>query len=132
MTMDEIRQCNQGVDIRKDFLLLNNDSRTKLYATRTNPGESSTAYGAVWQFDGDDEKGWLTYDRESSRLLEDAYHRMTRTCATTATSTNDADCILSLSGGRYRVNLGTMEQINTETQFLRLVRRRIMNDGRGK
>jgi hypothetical protein len=115
LTTDEIRQCNQGVDIRQTFL-----STSRFDGDQTTT--PSTICGITWQFDGDDEKGWLEYDHASSLLLEEAYQRMVHARATN--STNDADCIVALSGGTYRVNLGTMEQINTGTQFLRLVRRR--------
>lgn len=63
----------------------------------------------TWWFDGDDE--WLPYDQESNSILEETYQNVT------------ASPTVFLRGGKYQVNIQTMQQVNVETQFPRLVRR---------
>lgn len=96
-----------------------------------NRGGGSTAAIAAtptWWFDGDD-AGWRPYDTESNEKLETAFQAL---CCIDERSTSDKEgdentkhtAIVFLSNGRYRVNLKTMEQINTDSHFLRLVQRR--------
>ena len=76
----------------------------------------------TWWFDGDD-AGWLPYDTESSEALESAFQALSCLDEEGADATKNNQIVL-LSNGRYRVNLETMEQINTDSHFLRLVQRR--------
>lgn len=119
LMVDEIRQCNQGIDIRES-LRMNESSTTKF-----DNAANSIAVGVlqtIWEFDGDDEKGWILYDEESSILLEDLYQRL----SSNPVSTQNESCRIRICGRKYAVDLNTMEQINIETQFLRNVRRRII------
>jgi len=97
--------------------------------------ESRKTLSPQWLFDGDD-SGWLPYDSESSQKLENAFQsflclkenrqgdvgegQLDQELCKEISSTK----IVTLSGGRYSVNLETMEQINTSSHFLRLVQRR--------
>jgi len=97
--------------------------------------EESRKVSPEWLFDGDD-SGWLPYDSESSQELENAFQsflclkenrqgdvgegQLDQELCKEISSTK----IVTLSGGRYSVNLETMEQINTSSHFLRLVQRR--------
>ena len=93
-------------------------------------GVSTAAIAATptWWFDGDD-AGWLPYDTESNEKLESAFQAL---CCIDEHSTSGKEGeddrkdteIVFLSNGRYRVNLKTMEQINTDSHFLRLIKRR--------
>jgi hypothetical protein len=78
------------------------------------PKASLRSSHVVWQYDGD-EKGWLEFDQVSSELLESAF---VQCCSATLPVVQ-----LSCSGGVYTVDLNTMEQTNTQTYFMRLVRR---------
>jgi hypothetical protein len=100
LTVEEIHQCNQGMA----FV----DSTTT----------------TTWCFDADD-KGWVAYDTESSRLLEEAYQQRNHSKNTddSAESTNPA---VLIADGRYQVNVVTMEQINVDSHFMRLVRRQVV------
>lgn len=62
-----------------------------------------------WSFDTD--SGWLSYDEESNQILEKAFLM-------------NQESVL-LSNGKYQVDIRKMEQINLETQFLRLVKRTV-------
>jgi hypothetical protein len=108
LTIDEIRKCNMGIDIRQGGL----------------PSSSTHVEGTIiWEFDGDDDKGWILYDEISSQLLEEAY------CLITVQDNNGSELpsegpnLVYLQGGKYQVNLLSLVQINTETQFPRFVRR---------
>ena len=74
-----------------------------------------------WWFDGDDDNGWLPYDEDSSQKLENAFQAL-RLDSTTKKGQHPNRIVL-LSGGRYSVDVQAMEQVNTESHFLRLVRR---------
>ena len=77
-----------------------------------------------WWYDGDsDEKGWVKYDEDSTQQLEVAFQRCYLDGATINQSMNEQDAIVTLSNGKYQVNVITRVQINVETQFPRLVRR---------
>ena len=79
----------------------------------------------TWWFDGDD-AGWLPYDYKSNQKLESVFQSLRREKECSARSSGQAQTknIVLLSEGRYSVNVETMEQINTTSQFLRLVQRR--------
>jgi hypothetical protein len=88
------------------------------------PSSSTHVEGTIiWEFDGDDDKGWILYDEISSQLLEEAY------CLITVQDNNGSELpsegpnLVYLQGGKYQVNLLSLVQINTETQFPRFVRR---------
>jgi hypothetical protein len=100
LTVREISQLNQGIDIRSSLTTEQHNMTT------------------TWWFDGDDEKGWIPYDEESCQQLEDVYQRFQE-----VDTRQSKGPLVYLSGGRYEVNVSTMEQINVESQFLRLVRR---------
>ncbi len=104
LTVREISQLNQGIDIRSSL---------------TTEQQHTTT---TWWFDGDDEKGWIPYDEESCQQLEDVYQRFQ--VVDTLLSKGPLVPLVYLSGGTYQVNVSTMEQINVESQFLRLVQRR--------
>ena len=72
-----------------------------------------------WLFDAGDEKGWLVYDGASTEILETAYRKWARTNDMPHGETKT----VTLAGGKYHVNLESMEQVNVETQFLRLIKR---------
>jgi hypothetical protein len=101
LTVQEIHRCNQGTAI--------------IEATTTT----------TWSFDADD-KGWLAYDAEGSRLLEEAYQQYSSSSdsADSAKKKNNNPSVL-IAGGKYQVNVATMEQINVESHFMRLVRRQV-------
>jgi hypothetical protein len=94
-----------------------------------------TEVSPTWWFDGDD-AGWLPYDAESNQKLEHVFQSFR--CIEKYSSrdvlgeeVNREKCkqtsnnkVVLLSGGRYRVNIETMQQINTDSHFLRLVQRR--------
>ena len=123
LTMKEILECNMGIDIRQGWTL---PSRMD--------DESATAIVVVWEFDGDDEKGWVPYDAASSSLLEQAYTNMMTqeridgididNKSSLLVVPEECNQLVDLQGRKYQVNIGTMVQINTETQFPRYVRRR--------
>ena len=90
----------------------------------------------TWWFDGDD-AGWLPYNSESNKKLEKTFQSIQYLESKFArlgevenviqevirkkiSTTN----IVSLSDGRYSVNLEKMEQINTGSHFMRLVQRK--------
>lgn len=99
LTLNEIGLLNKGVDIRK-----------------TNPKNYLfKGLEVAWYFDGDDEKGWILYDKESCHRLEQLYQKFRNERV-------DSPVTL-LSGGKYKVNVVTMEQVNVETHFLRMIRR---------
>jgi hypothetical protein len=89
----------------------------------------------TWWFDADGDVGYIPYDVESSQKLEDAFQALHLDSTTTTTAkdkedqqllcqNHNDDRIVMLSGGRYSVDVQTMEQINIESQFLRFVQRR--------
>ena len=122
LTMNEILECNMGIDIRQGWTLpLPND-------------EGSAAANIVWEFDGDDAKGWISYDATSSSFLEQAYTNMMNQeqadnmdvghNSSQQVVPEGSHQLVNLQGRKYQVNLRTMVQINTKTQFPRYVRRR--------
>jgi hypothetical protein len=88
-----------------------------------------------WWFDGDD-AGWLPYDTESNQKLESAFQSLRCIARDPSKDVEGEEVnqekykqtsnskIVLLSGGRYSVNMERMEQINTDSHFLRLVKRR--------
>ena len=115
-------RCSSG---KGDGELLTSEEVIKL-----NRGdESIKAAGAQrWWFDGDD-SGWLPYDDESNEKLESAFQSLRyRSPKEGEEKEHDqrqaSGNVVFLSKGRYRVNLETMEQVNTDSHFLRLVQRR--------
>ena len=92
----------------------------------------------TWWFDSDSDRGWVRYDADSMLALEDAYQTFllnhnrydgnnhidddNENSHTTADTTTGISVVL-LSGGKYRVDLKSMEQINTETHFPRIIKR---------
>jgi len=89
----------------------------------------------TWWFDGDD-AGWLPYDTESNQKLESVFQLTTCRKVNSVRAVEREEVnqeiykqfssskIILLSEGRYSVNVETMEQINTDSHFLRLVQRR--------
>jgi WWE domain/Right handed beta helix region len=72
----------------------------------------------TWWFDGEG-GSWIRYDAHSTNELEATFQlHSAPPCDSIGVSP-----IVHLSEGRYRVNVQTMQQINTETHFPRLVRR---------
>jgi hypothetical protein len=108
LTSHEISQCN-----RQD---------TKTAATASTSASFPTE-NITWLFDGDDDKGWLSYDEESCKILEDMFQKYSNV-GESINRKEAADPIVFLQGGKYQVNVRSMEQINVQTQFPRLVRRR--------
>jgi hypothetical protein len=108
MTSHEILQRNR------------HDSKT---VTMTGTAASSPAECVTWLFDRDDDKGWLAYDEESCNLLEDTFQKYSN-LDESMNRKEAADPIVILQGGKYQVNVRSMEQINVQTQFPRLVQRR--------
>jgi len=92
---------------------------------------SPTEFSPSWWFDGDD-AGWLSYDTESNQKLESVFQSLCRIRVNLSRAVEDQErykhissCkIVLLSEGQYSVNVETMEQINTDSHFLRLVQRR--------
>lgn len=127
LTMDEIRQCNQGVDIRKSSRLLLEEPRTKFDEEVNSIVRQNCEI--VWEFDSDDARGWLPYDHQSSQLLEEKYITI---YSSSNSSLSDDDAFRTtgsgiwLFGNKYLVDVVTMEQTNIQTHFLRKVRRRII------
>ena len=89
----------------------------------TGTAASSPAECVTWLFDRDDDKGWLAYDEESCKLLEDMFQKYSN-LGDSINRKDATDPIVFLQGGKYQVNVRSMEQINVQTQFPRLVRRR--------
>jgi len=120
LTMKEILECNMGIDIRQGWTL------------PSQMDAQSAAAIVVWEFDGDDEKGWIPYDVASSSLLERAYTNMMTqeriddidNKSSLLVVPGESNQLVDLQGRKYQVNIGTMVQINTKTQFPRYVRRR--------
>jgi hypothetical protein len=74
-------------------------------------------------FIGDDFEGWLAYDEESCDILEDTFQKFSNPDET-MNRKEAIDPLVLLQGGKYQVNVRSMEQINVQTQFPRLVQRR--------
>jgi hypothetical protein len=108
LTSLEILQCN-----RQD---------TKP-VTMAGTAANSLTECVTWLFDGDDDKGWLVYDDNSCHLLEDMFQKYSNRDES-MNRKEAADPIVFLQGGKYQVNVRSMEQINVQTQFPRLVQRR--------
>ena len=121
---DSCPRCSSNKD---DGTLLSSEEVIHL----NRGGGSSEAIARItptWWFDGDD-AGWLPYDIESNEKLESAFQALCPLDEQSTGYSEGADAtknnqIVLLSNGRYRVNLETMEQINTDSHFLRLVQRR--------
>mmetsp|Transcript_73132 Transcript_73132/g.110296 ORF Transcript_73132/g.110296 Transcript_73132/m.110296 type:complete len:533 (-) Transcript_73132:70-1668(-) len=107
LTVQEIHQCNQGITLSKTTTV-------------------------KWSFDADD-KGWVVYDKETSRLLEETYQQRQKYNSTSQDLTDSAESlsiattnsVVAIGDGRYQVNVSTMEQINVDSHFMRLVRRQV-------
>ncbi|KAG7363664.1 WWE domain containing protein [Nitzschia inconspicua] len=98
----------------------------------------------TWWFHGDKkDNDWIQYDETSSRTLEEAFQQQVllkssinsgEVLSTKYTEngagenkeavTNSPQVTVSILGGKYQVNVKTMEQINTETMYPRLIRRK--------
>lgn len=115
LTQQQILQCNQqGLSSIIGRPTSVNTSRTTEVGA---PSSTATAIAiASWWFDGGDEKGWLRYDDSSALCLERAYQQQ---------QTRDDPLLVVVAGGRYQVNVQTMEQLNVETQMLRFVKRQM-------
>lgn len=118
MNMANCQQCN--ADHPTHAKLLSNNEIVLL--NRGIDAFQAKELRIIWEFDGDDEKGWVAYDEESSLRLEESYQELL------SGETKSASTVL-LAKGRYMVDINTMQQINTKTQFLRLVRRRTEEAG---
>lgn len=104
LTSHEVLKCNRHVPMAGTAL--------------RSPTECVT-----WLFDRDDDKGWVAYDEESCKLLEDMFQKYSN-LGDSINRKDATDPIVFLQGGKYQVNVRSMEQINVQTQFPRLVRRR--------
>ena len=109
LTTDEVLKLNRGEHVASQVL--------------------EKVVSPTWWFDADGDVGYIPYDVESSQKLEDAFQALHLDSTTTTTAKEKEDQqlnnrIVMLSGGRYSVDVQTMEQINIESQFLRLVQRR--------
>jgi hypothetical protein len=109
--VEEIHQCNQGVL----------SAPISVSAANDDSANRETSTSSSWWFDG--EEAWLPYDEESTKQLEETYQRYLAGSAQEETVDQNSPVVF-LSGGRYQVDIKTMEQINVESHFLRLVRRR--------
>jgi hypothetical protein len=107
LTKEEVTKLNRGSYCVK---ITNDDSKDEL---------------PTWCFDTDN-GAWHPYDSESSQKLESAFQSLCQKQQNVSAeiSTQQPSPIVSLHGGKYQVNVKTMEQINIETHFLRLVRRK--------
>jgi hypothetical protein len=143
LSRDEIVSLNQGLpssSIIKD-VVKNNEEKNGTKEVRTS--SSHTTKGEEeprWWYDGDD-AGWIPYDIDSTTKLERAYRSLFHGSSNHHDDDDDDDddgdgdvspldeevrpscATVSLLEGKYRVNLQTMEQVNTGTHFLRFVRR---------
>jgi hypothetical protein len=107
LTSHEILQCNR--------------QNTKT-ATTAGTAARSRAENVTWLFDLDDDKGWRTYDEESANILEDTFQKFFN-LDDTMNRKEAIDPLVFLQAGKYQVNIRSMEQINVQTQFPRLVKR---------
>jgi hypothetical protein len=89
----------------------------------TGTSASSPTECVTWLFDRDDDKGWLAYDEESCTLLEKMFQKYSNS-GESMNRKEAADPIVFLQDGKYQVNVRSMEQVNVQTQFPRLVQRR--------
>jgi hypothetical protein len=108
LTSREILQCNRQ------------DTKT---ATMAGTATSSPTDSVTWLFDRDDDKGWAAYDEESCNSLEDMFQKFSNR-GESMNKNEVGDPLVFLQGGKYQVNVRSMEQINVQTQFPRLVQRR--------
>lgn len=136
LTVEEINLLNQGKNpfITNDTRNINTIDVPESSAKLGARGHLSAASKYCWSYDADD-KGWIKYDDISQRLLEDTYQRYCnhesdifddrkdRQEYDEANGTINPKTVL-LSDGKYQVNVATMEQINVQSHFMRLVRRR--------
>lgn len=99
LSEEEIIQLNSGVDIR--------------FGNTEDATNSATA--ATWWFDGGDDKGWIEYDLSSSEILEKCF---------SGTNPTSRENRVVLCNGKYEVDMRSMIQINTASEFPRYVRRR--------
>lgn len=126
LSSEEVMKLNRSGGKRVESEKANNKIEVIAYPAEVSP---------TWWFDGDD-AGWLPYDTESNQKLEHVFQSFR--CIKKDSSrdvqgeeVNREKCkqtsnnkVVLLSGGRYRVNMETMQQINTDSHFLRLVQRR--------
>jgi hypothetical protein len=112
LTSHEILRCNRQ------------DTKTATMAgTAAAAAASSPTEGVTWLFDRDNDKGWVAYDEESCNILEDTFQKFSN-LDESMNRKEAADPLVFLQGGKYQVNVRSMEQINVQTQFPRLVQRR--------
>ena len=73
---------------------------------------------------GDPADGWIRYNDSDTRTLESAYAAMIAAVLSSPSfaSTSSSNLVL-LAGGRYAVELRTMEQTNRKTGYVRKVQR---------
>eukprot|EP00532_Pseudo-nitzschia_australis_P011160 CAMPEP_0168233138 /NCGR_PEP_ID=MMETSP0140_2-20121125/17560_1 /TAXON_ID=44445 /ORGANISM="Pseudo-nitzschia australis, Strain 10249 10 AB" /LENGTH=637 /DNA_ID=CAMNT_0008165819 /DNA_START=427 /DNA_END=2340 /DNA_ORIENTATION=+ len=151
LSTDEVIKLNRGIfcvsSIKTTTVASVGASATSeiLPSERNIEHKKSAGTTPTWWFDGDD-AGWLPYDSESSQKLESAFQSnlcldgngtgtVSKTVSEEVTVSRDVcpelrnsgSPIVLLSDGKYRVDLETMEQTNTDSHFLRLVQRRKEN-----
>lgn len=110
LTNEEVMRLNQG-EVGIVRAVKNESVTSDTEATKIDQS------AVTWWFDGED--GWIPYDSHSSSKLEDVFQLIS-----VSSESSEISPIVYLSEGRYRVNVQTMEQINTETHFPRYVRRK--------
>lgn len=91
--------CAVGGDVEKAMRLVLEDS--KAHVSRK---------ACEWEFEG--EKGWVPFDVESDRILQNANDRMLEACE------------LRVNGYRYLIDFNSFTQLNLATQRTRRIRRR--------
>jgi hypothetical protein len=129
--------CSQCQANKDDGMLLTRDDVMRLNQGVWTMDHTTVNQTATWWFHGGNvvETLWIRYDDECTVKLEQAYHSFLSLQEdksnvqekTIPEKTNESPSreIVSLMGGKYQVNLRTMEQINTTTFFPRLVKRQI-------
>ena len=142
LSTDEVIKLNRGnlyvSSIKTTTVASVTASAMSEIQSEMNTDKKSTGT-ATWWFDGDD-SGWLLYDSESSQKLESTFQsnlcldgNISKTVSEEVTVNRDVNPVHSgspivlLSDGKYRVDLESMEQTNTDSHFLRLVQRRREN-----
>lgn len=91
--------CAVGGDVEKAMRLVLEDS--KAHVSRE---------ACEWEFEGD--KGWVPFDVESDRILQNAVDQMKEACE------------LRLNGHRYLIDFNSLTQMNLASQRSRRIRRR--------
>eukprot|EP00980_Cylindrotheca_fusiformis_P024517 scaffold11979_cov130-Cylindrotheca_fusiformis.AAC.5 len=97
LTLSEIQKLNQGSSI----LDSSTTSKKKSYH---------------WYYDTD-EQGMVRYDKQSNQCLEDAYQQYVKG--------GGKEVLVQIMEGTYQVNLERMEQVNLQSHFIRLVKRKM-------